>query len=111
MEIVEKIQSSVLVLAASGRFDSDGSRHFEDCGARAFSSEQAGFVIDLSEVDHINSAGLRTLLRAAKALKTAGKKIVLCGLHERVRTIFEITGFTTVFEIYDTRSAAIAAAS
>jgi anti-sigma B factor antagonist len=111
VEILEEIASSVTVLAPSGRFDTAGSRYFENHASRIIVSGHGGFVIDFSDVDHINSAGLRVLLHAAKSLKMTGRKIALCGLRESIMMIFEITGFSSVFEIYETRNAAIAAAS
>ena len=55
-------------------------------------------VIDCSNLDFIDSTGLSALTAARK--KT-GKTLVLLGMPDRCRRIFEITGLDQVFEIVD----------
>lgn len=106
----EKLQD-VTILLPNGRFDSTSSCQFEDYASRTIAGGVSALVVDFSGVEFVSSAGLRVLLHAAKSLKLAGGKISLCGLRENVMSIFEIAGFTSLFEIYTSRNAAIIAAS
>lgn len=54
--------------------------------------------IDLTELEYISSAGLRVLLIAKKKLADAGS-MKLVNPNEMVREVFDITGFSDVFEI------------
>jgi len=58
-------------------------------------------------VEYISSAGLRVLLMLAKKLQGTGGRLVLCAMPESVRLVFELAGFLPIFEIEDTRQAAV----
>jgi len=67
----------------------------------------ARIVVDFSGVDYISSAGLRVLLATAKKLKKEGGAMRICNPNEMVREVFAISGFGTIFDVYDTRDAAL----
>lgn len=56
------------------------------------------FVLDLSELDYITSAGLRVLLKAAQAIEGDGKMTVE-NPNDEVREVFSITGFDSFVAI------------
>jgi anti-anti-sigma factor len=70
---------------------------------------QAQLVVDLAAVNYISSSGLRALLTARRQARTRGGDVFLCCLHPRVREIFEMVGFVSVFGIYASRDEAAAA--
>ena len=111
MEIREETCPSATILAPNGRLDSNASSEFGTHTSRVIAAGVRALVIDFTAVAYISSTGLRVLLQAAKSLKTGGKKIVLCGLCENVMTVFDASGFTSLFEIYDSQNAALAAVS
>jgi anti-anti-sigma factor len=45
------------------------------------------FIVDLSRVDYVSSAGLRVFILASKRLTPTGGKFVLCSLQEPVRQV------------------------
>ena len=51
-------------------------------------------------MDYIASSGLSTLLVAAKHLNKVGGQIKLCGLNDRIRMVFDMSGFTSLFQIF-----------
>ncbi|MBQ1453552.1 MAG: STAS domain-containing protein [Ruminococcus sp.] len=55
-------------------------------------------VLDLSKLDYISSAGLRILLGAAQAMDGKGDMVVR-NLNPSVREVFELTGFSDLFNI------------
>ena len=52
--------------------------------------------------------GLRVLLSTMKKLKKAGGKLHLCGMNPTVKEVFVISGFSSIFSIFDNRAAALA---
>ena len=48
----------------------------------------------------------RVLLIVMKRLQRDGGKFRLCGLNATVREVLEISGFSTLFEIFDDRAQA-----
>ncbi len=64
-------------------------------------------VVDLSGLTYVSSAGLRVFLSAAKKLKAAGGKLLLCSLGGMVQEVFVMSGFADILAIYDTLEKAL----
>ncbi len=58
-------------------------------------------VVDLAEVDYMDSSGLATLVEAMRAAKASNTRMVLCGMNDKVRAIFEIARLHHFFTIVD----------
>jgi anti-anti-sigma factor len=61
-------------------------------------SSRSRLLLDLREVSHISSAGIRKLRLLHRQAQNEGSRLVLVGLSPRMSDIFEITGFLDVFE-------------
>ena len=61
-------------------------------------NENQKLLIDLSDLEYISSAGLRALLVTAKRIRKESGKMCLCGLKENVMEVFEISGFSAIFD-------------
>lgn len=59
-------------------------------------------VLDMSEVNYIDSAGLGSLVALYKDARMAEKEFVLAGLKQTVMRIFEMTRLDRVFKIVQT---------
>jgi anti-sigma B factor antagonist len=66
-------------------------------------------ILNLSEVNYIDSGGLGTLVGVYSSARASGADIKLAGLGQRVRDVLQITKLVTVFEVYDTEQKALAA--
>ncbi|MCJ7812580.1 STAS domain-containing protein [bacterium] len=66
-------------------------------------------VIDLSHVKWMNSSGLGTIMGCLTSLKNAKGDLKLCGVTEKVKSLFMITKLITLFETYATQKEAIKA--
>jgi stage II sporulation protein AA (anti-sigma F factor antagonist) len=108
MEIQEGRSGDVLVVAPRGRVDSTTSGDLEARLLDVLGSGQRRLVLDLAGIEYISSAGLRVLLLVAKRLKTAQGDLVLCALTPAVRQVFELAGFLSIFQLEDSREAALA---
>jgi len=107
MDIHEDRKSEVLVLTLEGRLDAVSSKMFEDRVLEIIDGGEARFVIDLSRLDYVSSAGLRVFVLASKRLTAAGGKVVLCSLQESVKQVFDIVGFYSIFSISSSRDEAL----
>lgn len=65
-------------------------------------------VIDCAGLNFIGSAGLRSLLVAAKRLKKTHGRIALAALQPQVAEVFEISGLAPIFTLYRNVEEAIA---
>jgi len=64
-------------------------------------------ILNMTDLDYISSAGLRVVLSMAKKLKVKQGDILLTGLRGVVKEVFEISGFSTIFKIFDTEEDAL----
>ena len=63
-------------------------------------SEQKNLIADLSQVEFISSAGLRTLLLTLKETRKFGGDLRLAAVHEKVSKVLKISGFVSFLKIY-----------
>lgn len=59
-------------------------------------------VVDLSGVPYMDSSGVATLVEAMQVARKNRTTLILCGLTDRVRSIFEIAKLEMVFKIVAT---------
>ena len=109
MDINETQIGGTHVAGLSGRLDTSTAQSAETrllaligtAGARAL-------VVDLSGVSYVSSAGLRSLLKAAKQAQAAGVGFALAAPQPPVREVLEISGFDKILSIHESREAAAA---
>jgi anti-anti-sigma factor len=65
------------------------------------------WLIDLSSVDYIGSATLGLIVNLRQQIKTAGGKLVLCGMSPRLLEIFHACSMERLFTIAKSRPNAI----
>lgn len=58
-------------------------------------------IIDLSDVDAIDTAGIRSLLSITARLVVKQGKLVLCGIGNHLSPLLRVTAFDQVVEIVD----------
>lgn len=107
MDILQESHGQVLVVAPAGRLDSETAGELELVLHDAGSAGRRHFVIDLSGVGYVSSAGLRVLLALAKRLDGGVGSLRLCGMSSSVRQVFDIAGFANLFALYPNRHAAL----
>lgn len=66
------------------------------------------FVLDLSGVPFLSSAGMRALLAANKSAASKGGGLKLAALRPEIGSLLAMTGLNTMFEVYETVDEAIA---
>lgn len=99
MNIVEEKHDGVSAFRVQGRLDSNTSPEFEKRLFDAMANGARRFIVDFTDLDYISSAGLRVILKATKALKREEGRIVLCGMQDYVKEVFEIAGFDSFLPI------------
>jgi anti-sigma B factor antagonist len=100
MDVAEHEVEGVTVIVLNGRMDSNTSGGLEPVLYERAKSCDA-VVIDLKNVEYVSSAGLRVLLKTAKISRAADKRMALAALRPQVLEVFDISGFTAIFEIFD----------
>jgi len=109
MNIVEKKLDSVNLLSLSGRLDAYSATELEKKLDSLIEANQARLVVDLDKLEYISSSGLRVFLAALKKVKKLQGDIKLAGMKPFIKEVFDIAGFSQLFNIFDTQQAAVSA--
>jgi len=96
----------VLVVDCSGRLVfGEESASLRDM-VKKLLSESPKLVMNLREVNHIDSGGLGTLVSLYTTARNAGGAVKLASLSKRVGDLLQITKLLTIFEVFDDEEAA-----
>lgn len=109
MEIIEKKADSFVILNLKGRLDTTNYGELEKKILELLEKKENNIIIDCEKLDYISSSGLRILLMGLKKFKANKGKFVLCNLQENIKEIFEISGFSSIFDIYVSKNEALKA--
>lgn len=107
MEFTEKTMNDVEIVFLNGRLDAYNSNLVENKLDELIDSGKIKMVADLSGVEYISSSGLRVMLSSLKKLDKLGGILKLSSLQPYVKEVFEIAGFTQLFQIYDSEDEAV----
>ncbi|MGD9099452.1 MAG: STAS domain-containing protein [Anaerolineae bacterium] len=108
MNITESNQNGIHVFAVGGRIDTLSASAVERTLQGAVSQGKHNIVLDMSDVNYINSAGSRTLANVLVRIRARGGDLKLAALSQRALHVFRIIGFDKVFALYDTVEMALA---
>lgn len=93
-------------ISLNGKLDAGSSAEAETSLFDAIAKGNGKLALDLTGLEYVSSAGLRVMLVAAKRIQQRGGKLALYGLNGNVREVFDISGFTAVFKIFQDEAAA-----
>jgi anti-anti-sigma factor len=66
-------------------------------------------LLNFERLSYINSIGLRVILVVAKQIRRNEGKLRICSLNDRVREVFDITGFSSILTVVDSEPEALEA--
>lgn len=107
MEIKSKKVGNIEVVSLKGKMDALNSIEVSDFLDDLTEKGYDSLIIELGGVDYMSSSGLRVLLSLLKKLRGRGGDLKLCSLQPYVMEVFEIAGFTQLFEIYENEEEAL----
>lgn len=64
-------------------------------------------LLNLGGVDYVSSSGLRVILATGKKVSAAGGKLAFCCLNPSVREVFRVSGFDTIFSVFESEPEAL----
>ena len=72
-------------------------------------SKTQKIIVNLGNVKHINSTGVGAIVGVAKRIRQRGGDVKVCGLSDNIKRTFDLTGASSVVEIYESESSAMTA--
>jgi anti-sigma B factor antagonist len=112
MDIKERVVSGVSVLDLSGKIVlGEGDGQIRDRIKDLLADGQKRILLNLGDVNYIDSAGLGALISSYTTTKRQGGQLKLVNLTKRIQDLLAITKLITVFETYDNEAQALASFS
>ncbi len=103
-EVADRASSAVVVLA--GRLDAVEAVQLRQEFGAVLQTGATFLLVDLSDVDFVDSAGLAALIRARREVESAGGAIVLVSPRRSdALRVFRLTQFDEVFRMVEVRGA------
>jgi len=102
LEIQQREREGVNILDLSGRLTVGGEvSTFRERLQKLIDSSRTNIILNLKDVDYIDSTGLGALVMSYTSLQRAGGKIKLLNLSRRGIELLVMTKLTTIFEVFD----------
>jgi anti-sigma B factor antagonist len=109
LSIASREVDGVTVLDLNGRITlGEGSVQLRDAIRDLIGKGQKSILLNLSDVNYIDSSGLGELVSAYTTARNQGAALKLLGLTKKVNDLLQLTKLYTVFDIYDDEASAIA---
>ncbi len=80
----------IFVVAPIGSIDAAGNAIFRERVSSVLTQNADVIIFDMEFADYINSMGIRELVKAKKALKQRGGKILFTNLQPQIKKVFDI---------------------
>jgi anti-anti-sigma factor len=110
MHLEQESRGDILILRPIGRLDSASAGEFERALTERIGDGATRIVLDFSRLNYISSAGLRAMLLGVREMRARDGRLVLVGLQEMVRSVFDMSGFLPLFTVTQTLEDGLAAA-
>jgi anti-sigma B factor antagonist len=100
--MVEKLVSGVIVLDLRGRIVlGPETEALRERVKRLLEAGHSRIVLNLEDVDYMDSSGLSTLVSSYASARKQGGELKLLKLSKHVHDLLLVTKLSTVFEVYD----------
>ena len=108
MTIRERELDGVVILDLAGRITiGEGTVVLRKRIQQLIEHDQTKLLLNLAEVDYIDSSGLGEIVRSYTTVRNAEGDLKLLSLTRRVRDLMQITKLLTVFDVFERESDAL----
>ena len=109
MDVDQRAVGNVLVAKPlERRLDARSAPEFKEAMARLIRGGHSRLVLDLSDVEFVDSSGLGAIVAVLKQVAGSGD-LVLCGTRPPVMSMFKLTRLDKVFQMFALADDAVAA--
>jgi len=96
-------EEGVTIIGISGRFDSSVAREIRERLTELIAAGANRILLNLYGLEYISSAGFWSLLAIGKEIEARRGRLVLYGIGDEVKRLFDLSGFAGLFRICPTR--------
>ena len=103
---IERIDNVTIVTIQHEALDAKSAQDFRQ-DLEAIVEEGNQVLLDLGNVEFVDSAGLGSIVASLKRLRSNGGELKICDVHKPVRALFELVRMHKLVDIYTERNEAI----
>ncbi|MEO0456586.1 MAG: STAS domain-containing protein [Cyanobacteria bacterium P01_A01_bin.114] len=96
-----------MILTPTGRLDITTAWQFRLKLQECISGVTPHVVVNLSQVNFIDSSGLTSLVAGMRDADKVKGSFRICNVHPEAKLVFEVTMMDSVFDIYETETEAL----
>lgn len=111
MEMAHTLANDVLIITPDvANLDAAHAAEFKEKAVQLITENEINHVVlDMSQVEFIDSSGLGSFLSILRLLHGQGGELKLARVHRSIKTMFELVAMNKIFDIHDLIEDAIAA--
>jgi len=106
-QIRSKIFNDIAVIYPKGHLDAHNVERFEKEILKLKDNKVYNIVINCADLNYISSAGMGIIMGYLDEIREKSGDIKLCAVNERVYEIFDLVGFTEIYDFLEDEEAAI----
>jgi len=108
LEIQEREREGIIILDLKGRITSGPEAgSFRETASAIASRPEPNLILNMAQVDYVDSTGLGAMVMVATSIKRAGGKVKLINMNKRNIELLVMTKLATIFEIFNDEQDAI----
>lgn len=101
-------RGDIIVITLDGYLDAHTAPQFETAIEESINDDRIHIVVDCQKLTYISSAGLGVFMSFIEEARERGGDIKVSGLQPKVAGVFEVLGFSEIFDITETIDEAVA---
>ena len=106
-QIRSKVSDQVAVFYPKGHLDAHHVDGFEKEILKVVESDIVRIVLNCRDLNYISSAGMGIIMGYLDEIREKQGDIKLCCVNERVYEIFDLVGFTDIYDFLDNEESAV----
>lgn len=99
-------KNGVSVIHVGGYLDAHTASKFESKILELTKAERYKLILNFKELDYISSAGLGVIMGNIEEIRSHDGDIKLSDMSEKIYRVFDLVGFPSLYDIFDTQKEA-----
>ena len=99
VEVTTRQEGGFTIVVVRGEVDLYSSPRMREAILAGVSRKNPRVIVDLAGVSYMDSSGIATLVEALQLTRKHSGSLVIAGLSERVREVFELARLESVFQL------------
>ena len=93
------MQDGLSIIRLEGYLDAHTAPQFEAAIQSEIDANRFQIIVDCAKLTYISSAGLGVFMTFVEEVREQGGDIKICGLVPKVQQVFEILGFSSLYDL------------